>query len=117
MKTKRFDRSDLMSLLAVLISLGAFWVSIYEANIMRDQQEIMQEQTKAYVWPYIQANSKFSYDFKDDNWNVDLSYSILNKGVGPARIKETELKIGGQVVETYSETVELIEAILIDSTS
>ena len=64
MKTKRFDRSDLMSIIAVLISLGALGVSLFEANIMRDQQQIMQEQKRASVWPYLDAASQFSYDFK-----------------------------------------------------
>ena len=115
MKTKRFDRSDLMSILAVLISLGALGVSLFEANIMRDQQQIMQEQKKASVWPYLEANSQYSYDFKDENWKVRLNYSILNKGVGPAKIVDSELKVGDKIVEKYSELIELVDAILQDS--
>ena len=44
-----------------------------------------------------------------------MNYSILNKGVGPAKIVDSELKVGGKVVEKYSELTDVIDAILQDS--
>mgnify|MGYP001803509737 CR=1 FL=1 len=69
-KTEQSNRGNTntwLSILAVLVSFGAFGVSIYEAGIMREQQKIMYqeqqlmlEQQKASVWPYLESETKFA---------------------------------------------------------
>ena len=49
----KFSRADVTSFIALMVSLGALFVSIYEANIMREQQMIMQSQQKTSVFPYL----------------------------------------------------------------
>jgi hypothetical protein len=97
-KVKRFDRSDVMALLALLISLGAFAVSVLEANIMRDQQRIMQIQQKASVYPYLSKNIKLG----SEN-GADFTLSIVNKGVGPGKIKNVKFRFDDQTFETTEE--------------
>lgn len=92
----KLQRSDITAFLALAVSLGALFVSIIEAQIMRDQQEIMQVQQKAAVYPYLtqKINLSLSGDF-------GYTHTILNKGVGPAKIKNTIFYLNGEVVEDY----------------
>lgn len=71
----RLDRSDKISIFAIVLSFMAVSVSLYEANILRDQQEIMQDQQKASVWPYVQAQLFFEYS--DKLW---IRIDVENKG-------------------------------------
>ena len=77
----------LVACAAVLVGLCALGVSIYEANIFRQQQ-------KASVWPYLELSySNLEY----------FSYEIQNKGVGPAIVKWAVLKIDGKPVKNWRE--------------
>jgi hypothetical protein len=111
----RFDRSDLMSALAVIISIGALLVSLYQAKILRNQQQIMQDQQKASVWPYLEANYKYQYSVTGGLWEIDLKYDIENKGVGPAKIEDSRLEVLGKEVGSYAELTKLINSFLTDS--
>lgn len=97
-KAPRFDRSDFISLLAVLISLGALGVSLYEARILREQQQLMQEQQAASVWPYLEHEIVYTYDTE----KAGVQFAIANKGVGPARIDTAVIRLQGQTIEDYS---------------
>lgn len=97
-KLKNFDRSDIMALIALLISLGAFSVSLIEANIMRDQQRLMQVQQKASVYPYLAKSVSFGHEN-----GVAYSHSIINKGVGPAKIKEVSYWLNDELVHSIED--------------
>ncbi len=99
-----FDRSDFMSLLAVLISIGAFAVSIYEARILKEQQALMQDQQKAAVWPYVEPFIRYNFDS-----STGVTFSINNKGVGPARIEQTRLSINGEKISEYQQVIQIIQ--------
>ena len=58
---KNLDRSDIIALIAVVMSLAAVFVSIYEARLLKDQQKLMHEQQKAAVWPYVKKSINYSY--------------------------------------------------------
>ena len=86
-KRSIFSPEKLVAYMAVLVGLCALGVSIYEANIFRQQQ-------KASVWPYLE----FSYS------NIDgFSYNLKNKGVGPAIIKWIVVKIDGIPIKSWKE--------------
>ncbi len=95
-KKPLLTRSDIMALSALLISAIALIVSMYEAGIMKEQQEIMISQQKASVWPYVDGN--ISYQFGD---RFQMTYSLVNKGVGPAIIKNGKLMINDSSLELY----------------
>lgn len=40
------DRSDIIAIIALVLSVGAFGVSVYEARILRNQFELMQDEKK-----------------------------------------------------------------------
>lgn len=94
----KFSRSDVTSFIALVVSLGALCVSIYEANIMREQQMIMQSQQRTSVFPYLVQELRYSFGTKGE-----FIYELENKGVGPAKIKSANLTLNNKPVNTYME--------------
>lgn len=110
-QTTRFDRSDLLSALALMISLGAIFVSIRQTTILKDQQEIMAEQQsimasqmEGSVWPYLRTNISST----DLDGIRTVKYSITNKGVGPAKIKDFSFQVGETTIQKASGLVNVI---------
>jgi len=102
-----FDRSDWMAILAVFISVGAFAVSIYEANIMKQQQQIMHSQQQASVWPYMESKISLNIDSAYSSFSIQID----NQGVGPAKIKSFQMFINGEEIEDYSTIGDVMEKI------
>ncbi|MEL6560932.1 MAG: hypothetical protein AAFQ94_22245 [Bacteroidota bacterium] len=100
-KRKRtgFSRSDLVSLGAIAISFAALGTGIIQANIMRNQQKIMDQQQKASVWPYVKAIT--NYEFNSVLKKNVINCSLENKGVGPAIVKNLELLFDGKTYNSY----------------
>ena len=112
---KPIDRSDIIALFALILSLGAFIVSIYEASILKKEQGIMLTQQKASVWPYLETDWSYSYGME----KVEIECTITNKGVGPARVNKMDLYVGDEYIESYEALVEnsFIESIMEDTIS
>lgn len=94
----KFSRAEVTSFIALVVSLGALCVSIYEANIMREQQVIMQSQQKTSVFPYLVQNIRYSFGAKGE-----FIYELENKGIGPAKIKNASLTLNKKPVSSYME--------------
>ncbi len=94
----KFSRSDVTSFIALVVSLSALGVSIYEANIMREQQMIMQSQQKTSVFPYLTQDLRYSL-----GGDGEFIYEIENKGIGPAKIKSATLTLNDKPVNSYLE--------------
>lgn len=78
---------------ALIISVLALVVSIYEANLLKDQQ-------KATVWPYFSVNEGYNAD--------GFRINAFNNGTGPALISSVYITYKDKPVERY---VELLDAI------
>ena len=76
---------------ALLISILALVVSIFEASILRTQQ-------KATVWPYVTIEEGFN--------SQGFRIEAMNKGVGPAMIKSVRIDYNGNPVSTYLELLD-----------
>lgn len=94
----KFSRAEVTSFIALVVSLGALCVSIYEANIMREQQMIMQSQQKTSVFPYLIQDLRYSF-----GGDGEFIYEIENKGIGPARINSANLTLNKKTVNSYFE--------------
>ena len=70
--------------LAIIISLVAMFISLYEATIMKSQQSAM-------VWPYLDLSQKYD----NDGFTIEVS----NKGTGPAIINSVQVDYNGHPVE------------------
>ncbi|MEM6963530.1 MAG: hypothetical protein AAF573_02110 [Bacteroidota bacterium] len=104
----RFSRSDITAFFALVISVGALGVSVYEASILRSQQEIMRNQQKASVLPYLVPHQNYAFSTNGNKF----TYTFENKGIGPGRITRARLKINDQKVSTYSEVLKQLKVIL-----
>ncbi|MFD2586771.1 hypothetical protein ACFSQJ_07505 [Croceitalea marina] len=71
---------------ALIISVLALVVSIYEANLLKAQQ-------KATVWPYFSISQGYNSE--------GFSIYGLNNGTGPALINSVEVSFNGQSVTNY----------------
>jgi len=81
--TERFQ--TIGTALAIIISLAAMFVSIYEASILKSQQTSM-------VWPYLDLSQQ-----SDSN---GFAIEISNKGTGPAIITSVQVDYNGLPVES-----------------
>ena len=101
------SRSDIMAFAALFVSIAALLVSIYEANIMKEQQLIMQSQQKASLLPYLSQNqmSSFSID------QCSFVYKVSNQGLGPALIKSTQLTFNDTLIENYLQFSEELKRV------
>ncbi|MEM1321527.1 MAG: hypothetical protein AAGG75_14820 [Bacteroidota bacterium] len=84
------------TLLALVISIIALFTSIYEANIMKSQQQ-------ALVWPYFEVVPSFSGE--------GFKFVAYNNGTGPAIIKSVEVRYKGHVIKSIDA---LLDAIKVD---
>ncbi|MEM1357542.1 MAG: hypothetical protein AAGF89_05055 [Bacteroidota bacterium] len=76
-----------MALIAIVISLVGTGVSIIEARILREQQDLMMEEKAASVWPYVTESNLV----RQDSNSLTIEFSLRNDGVGPALIGNVEL--------------------------
>jgi len=92
--------NSILTYSAIFISFCAFFVSIYQTQVLKIQTEIMQEQQHASVWPRLflaRNESPNNYEF-----------SLKNDGVGPAIIKYVEMSIDGKSYKTWNDIFENI---------
>lgn len=107
---KNFDRSDLIAVAALLMSMLALFVSMYEARILKAQHKIMVSQERTAVWPYV--DGYLIYQYAD---SILIEYQLENKGIGPSRIDNLDLEVNGQSIEDYSTLRELLTTFFPDS--
>ncbi len=82
-----------VALSAILVSLCALGVSLYQASIMRDQQ-------RAAVWPYI--------EILPSNNSEGSSLFLFNKGSGPAKIQTVVVSLDGTVWKSWESLLEAV---------
>lgn len=84
-----FNWDKLTAIMAVMIGALALGVSWYTASLQN-------KQVKAQTWPYLQI------------WNSTSArtYSISNRGVGPAQIRDVKLTVDGGEVASFGEAFE-----------
>lgn len=81
-----------LSLVAIVISLSALGVSVFEVTSLQDQQ-------KASVWPYVEISRRYSGE--------GFEVSLANKGIGPALLGDVEISMQGQTI-TSSDILDKI---------
>ena len=107
--SSRLTGSQIASLIAVMVSISALAVSIYEARIMKEQQQLMVSQQKTSVWPYVKGNTLLRFDSVSS-----IRVVLENKGIGPALIDDIQLSINGSVATDYTDLNDKLGAIFKD---
>ncbi|MBK8044495.1 MAG: hypothetical protein IPK21_18650 [Haliscomenobacter sp.] len=90
----KFDTGVAIGLVAILINIITVSVYMYQAKIMR-------EQLHSSSWPYLEWLLVY-------NQEQGLKLEITNNGVGPALIKDVEMRLKGVPINPDSLFVELI---------
>ncbi len=92
MANKFWDGDKFMSIAAMFVSLCTLFVLIYEAQLMRDQQELFRKQQLMSVYPYLSFSN---YGTGSSNYKFVLN----NTGIGPAIIKSVNVYADGNIYE------------------
>jgi hypothetical protein len=79
------------AVIATLIALLAVCVGAYTAYMQR-------QQVRAAVWPILEFGSS----------NGPIQFTLANKGVGPAIIRNVVVKVDGEAVKNWAEVLEKI---------
>jgi hypothetical protein len=87
----RFEWDRITALMAVLIGACALAVSLYTAFLQNAQ-------VRAQTWPYLQMASS----------NYEYTYSVSNRGVGPARIMDIKLLIDKKEVANFQQALKIL---------
>jgi len=88
--TRGASRYD--AVIATLVGLCALCVSGYTAYMQR-------QQVRAAVWPILEFDSSNA---------PDIHFTLANKGVGPAIIRNVIVRVDGQPVRNWKEALERI---------
>jgi hypothetical protein len=80
------------AVIATLVGLCALCVSGYTAYMQR-------QQVRAAVWPILEFDSSNA---------PDIHFTLANKGVGPAIIRNVIVRVDGQPVRNWKEALERI---------
>ncbi len=80
--------------LALVISVAALIVSIYEANLLKDQQ-------RATVWPHVSIVAYYNSE--------GFGYRAINSGIGPAIVRSMEVRYAGELVENMDTLLDRLE--------
>ena len=83
-KVSRERFQSLGTSLALIISVVAMFISIYEANILKSQQTSM-------VWPYLDISEQYNSD--------GFAIQISNKGTGPAIVTSVQIDYNDTPIE------------------
>jgi len=103
----------IIALALTIISVCALMVSVFQArvmqnqvNLMGEQSEVMRNQAKASVWPYLQIGVN-----KDLEKGEVKHYSlyISNQGTGPAIVKGVKVSSNGHVLKYWRELFDLLD--------
>jgi hypothetical protein len=93
------DKTIYLAIIALVISIFGTGISIVEAGILRDQQQLMLDEKAAAVWPYVKGNQHIS----ETALGMEISLSYKNKGIGPAII-QVETLFNGLPIENTLKT-------------
>jgi hypothetical protein len=88
-ETRRASRYD--AVIATFVGFLALCVSAYTAYVQR-------QQVRAAVWPILEFDSS----------NGPIHFTLANKGVGPAMIRDVIVMVDGQPVRNWKEALEKI---------
>ena len=101
----KVDPNLLIALGVLIASFSALFVYIQQAAIMREQTELLLEQTKANAWPYLTIGMSQS---NPDSTLEEYSLYLSNRGTGPAIIEGAVITYQGTPLQRWSDLIKLM---------
>lgn len=92
----------IVALSAVVIGVCALAVSVFQAQVMREQSRLMQEQQHAAVWPRLVVSRS--------NVGGALRFEVENAGIGPAQVRHVEVTVDGEPQQDWSGVIQALGA-------
>ncbi|MEO1304093.1 MAG: hypothetical protein AAFV37_03890 [Pseudomonadota bacterium] len=83
----------ILSIVAIVISMSALGVSVFEVTSLQDQQ-------KASVWPYLEISRNYS--------GQGFEIRVANKGIGPALVGDVEISLRGKTINSSNDLDQII---------
>ncbi|MEM8485480.1 MAG: hypothetical protein AAF564_08010, partial [Bacteroidota bacterium] len=103
-RRRRIQPEMIVAAAAVFVGICALGVSLYQASIMRAQQEELSIQRRAEAWPHLEFGKGYN--------TRGFQFVLVNQGIGPAKIESIQLTLDGK---PYTSWVTLFSEILPDS--
>jgi len=105
MKTK-INSDRVLSITAFIISIATLIALMYQSNLVREQNKMMQKEQYASVMPYLSMGFMGSED--DSSFELFLK----NDGIGPAFIKEINIRYKDSlynmpIIKFYTEVLKV----------
>lgn len=85
---RRISGDKILSLSAILMSFSTFIVLIYQARLNQEKNDLILKGQKASATPCLQFRLSYSSILRD---SPELSFTVENKGLGPAFIQNAFL--------------------------
>jgi hypothetical protein len=85
-----FLKANVMSYIAVVLSVLALFVSILEVTFLHDE-------VRAQAWPYLQIDNTFNAE--------GFSLYVENKGVGPAKMHYVDFTLDGKKITDLDKAI------------
>lgn len=90
-----------VSVWQTVLSVAGVFIGIVALYAALSESEAVRKQTAATVWPYVQLLVE---DYADDE-AAGFSMTLANAGVGPARVRALELRLGGTPMRDWDQAV------------
>ena len=91
-----------LSILNTVLAVAGVFTGAVALYAAITESDAVRKQSAAAVWPYVQ--------FSTADWNDEegpfFAMHLSNAGVGPAKVKEARIEIGGEVRRTWAEVVD-----------
>ena len=85
--------------LELFIALGVLAISLISLFVAVGSNRTQERMLAASVWPSLQ----FGTSNVDEDGSEQLTFDLLNRGVGPARLRWSEITVGGAPVQSLRE--------------
>ncbi len=99
---KKINSQNLLAVSVLLVSITSVFVSIRQADIMKEQQETMHQDMEASLWPFIEI----SYTY---NRGEKFEIIVENKGVGPAIVEGITVRDETQFLNSWNDVQRLMD--------
>lgn len=100
------DPQNIIAVGVTVISLCALIVSLIQTSLLHEERELIREQARASVWPYLEFSLEQGQDLNDKNIN-HFVFTLTNNGVGPAIITDVKMSYNDVIVNSWWKLFDL----------
>ncbi len=88
---------------AIVVSVISLFLAIHHGQVMKEMADANARMVTATSWPWVSVGTSNL----SDSGAHEISLSVVNKGIGPARIQGVEMRYGDKQLAHAAELLEL----------